>query len=144
MLTLLGSALGFLTSTGPGIFNKIMDSRQDAKDKAHELAMMAQAGSDRREEALLDGIGQANVEVQKTSQAEINNASTWVVNICALIRPIICIFFLLEYLILTLLAAFGVISEGQFSEIFSPEISAIFGSIISFYFGNRLVSKWTK
>ena len=121
-----------------------MDSRQDAKDKAHELAMMAQAGSDRREEALLDGIGQANVEVQKTSQAEINNASTWVVNICALIRPIICIFFLLEYLILTLLAAFGVISEGQFSEIFSPEISAIFGSIISFYFGNRLVSKWTK
>ena len=144
MLTLLGSVLGFVTSTGPGIFKQIMDSRQDAKDKSHELALMAQGAADRKDEALIEGIGDANVEIQKTSQTIMNNSSQWVVNIAGLIRPIIAFFFLFEFMLLTMLAAFGVITEGQFNEIWSPETGAIFACVISFYFGNRLVSKWQK
>ncbi len=144
MLTILGSVLGFVSSTGPGIFKQIMESRQDSKDKAHELAMIAQQSADRREEAVITSIGDANVEIQKTVQTVANNSSQWVNNICGLIRPAICAFFALEFFILTILLAFGFIDTAMFNTVWSPETSLIFSSIISFYFGNRLTQKWSK
>ena len=144
MITLIGSLLGFASSTGVGIFKEVMNARQDSKDKAHELAMIQQASADRREEAIITSMGDQNVEIQKTVQTVANNSSQWVNNISGLIRPSICAFFALELFILTILVAFGYIDQEMFKTIWSSEQSAIFGAVISFYFGNRMTSKMIK
>lgn len=144
MITLLGSLLGFASSTGVGIFKEVMNARQDSKDKSHELSMIAQASSDRREEAVITSIGTANIEIQKTVQNVANNSSQWVNNISGLIRPSICAFFALEFFVLTILVAFGYIDKTLFETIWSTEQSSIFAAVISFYFGNRMTSKFVK
>jgi hypothetical protein len=144
MITLLGSLLGFASSTGVGIFKEVMNARQDSKDKAHELSMIAQASADRREEAVITSIGTANIEIQKTVQNVANNSSQWVNNISGLIRPSICAFFALEFFVLTILVAFGYIDKTLFETIWSTEQSSIFAAVISFYFGNRMTSKFVK
>ena len=144
MLTLLGSLLGFVTSTGPGIFKTIMEAKQDAKDKEHELAVMSQQSADRRDEAVITSAGAANVAVQKNSQENIKRASQWVIDLSGSVRPVMAYGFWLILMTLIILSAFGVITEGQFSEIWTPSLEAIFASIISFYYGQRLVSKWTR
>ena len=143
MLTLLGSVLGFVTSTGPGIFKQIMDSRQDVKDKEHELALMAQQSKDRRDEAVITSAGDANVAVQECTQELTKRGSLWTVNLAASVRPIITYCFFFEFVLLTVLSSFGYIDQAQFNQIFEP-VSGIFATIISFWFGQRLVSKWAK
>ena len=144
MITLLGSLLGFVTSTGPSIFKTFMDAKQDTRDKEHELKLMAQQSQDKRDEALIDSVGQANIEVHKSSQQDSKRASRWVVNLSATVRPLITYFFFLEFVLLTFLSAFGLISLDLFQLLWSESITGIFSVIISFWFGQRLVSKWTK
>jgi len=144
MLTILGSIIGFVTSTGPGIFKTIMDAKQHARDQEHELKLMAQQSADRRDEAVITSAGLANIAVQESSQENIKRASVWVVNLSATVRPVIAYAFFFLFATLSILAAFDVISEGHFSEIWTEEIQAIFAAIISFYYGNRLTSKWVK
>ena len=143
MLTLLGSVLGFVTSTGPGIFKQIMDRRQDAKDKEHELKLLSQSASDRRDEAVITSAGDANVAVQESTQELTKRGSLWTVNLAASVRPIITYCFFFEFVLLTVLSSFGYIDQAQFNQIFEP-VSGIFATIISFWFGHRLVSKWAK
>lgn len=144
MITLLGSLLGFVTSTGPSIFKTFMDAKQDTRDKEHELKLMAQQSQDRRDEAIIESVGQVNVEVHKSSQQDSKRASRWVVNLSASVRPLITYFFFLEFVLLTFLSAFGLISLDLFQLLWSESITGIFSVIISFWFGQRLVSKWTK
>ena len=143
MISLIGSLLGFVTSTGPGIFKQIMDSKQDAKDKSHELALMAQESKDRRDEAVITSAGDANVAVQESTQELTKRGSLWTVNLAASVRPIITYCFFFEFVLLTVLSSFGYIDQAQFNQIFEP-VSGIFATIISFWFGQRLVSKWAK
>ena len=56
MLSIVGSVLGLVTSVGPGMFNKWMDSKQDARDKEHELEMQSRLAADKRNEAIISGI----------------------------------------------------------------------------------------
>ena len=99
MISLLGSLLGFVTATGPSIFKQFMDAKQDARDKEHELKIMAQQSQDRRDSALIERVGEA---------------------------------------------AFDLISLELFQLLWSNEVVSIFSVIISFWFGQRLVSKWAK
>jgi hypothetical protein len=144
MFTLLGSLLGFITSIGPGIFNKIMDMKQDAADKAHELTLNAQISADKRDEAVIRGAGNQNVAIQKTVQTTLANASPWVVDLSGTVRPFITYAFFFEFFLLSLAVAFGALTEDQFKAIWSAEMSGIFATIMSHWFGNKLVSKWTK
>ena len=144
MISLLGSLLGFVTSTGPSIFKQYMDAKQDARDKEHELKIMAQQSQDRRDEAIITSVGEANVAVDKNADEQTKRASTWVVNLSATVRPVITYFFFLEFVLLTFLSAFDMISVELFKYLWSDEIVSIFSVIISFWFGQRLVSKWSK
>ena len=144
MLTLLGSLLGFVTSTGPSIFKTFMEAKQDARDKEHELQIMAQQSQDRRDEAVITSAGQANVSVQRSAQEHTKRASQWVIDLSATVRPLITYFFFLEFVLLTLLSAFGVIESTMYKSIWTPNIEAIFATIVAFWFGQRLVSKWVK
>lgn len=132
-----------MSLTGPGIFKQIMDSRQDAKDKEHELKLLSQSASDRRDEAVITSAGDANVAVQESTQELTKRSSLWTVNLAASVRPIITYCFFFEFVLLTVLSSFGYIDQAQFNQIFEP-VSGIFATIISFWFGQRLVSKWAK
>ena len=143
MISLLGSLLGFVTSTGPSIFKTFMDAKQDARDKEHELKIMAQQSQDRRDEALIESVGEANIAVHRSSDEQTKRASTWVVNLSATVRPLITYFFFLEFVLLTFLSAFGLISLELFQLLWSSEVVSIFSVIMSFWFGHRLVSKVT-
>ena len=144
MFSLLGSLLGFVTSIGPGIFNKIMDAKQDTRDKAHELTMHAQVSADKRDTAIVDGINSGNIAVQDSVQTTMQHASQKMVDLSASVRPVITYAFFFEFVFLTILVAVGWISETQYNTIWSAEMAGIFATIISHWFGNKLVSKWTK
>ena len=144
MISLLGSLLGFVTATGPSIFKQFMDAKQDARDKEHELKIMAQQSQDRRDEALIESVGEANIAVHRSSDEQTKRASQWVVNLSATVRPLITYFFFLEFVLLTFLSAFGLISLELFQLLWSEAVVGLFSVIISFWFGQRLVSKWAK
>jgi hypothetical protein len=144
MLTLLGSLLGFVTSTGPGIFKEIMSARQDAKDKEHELKLMAQQSQDRRDEAVITSAGEANVAVQESVQETTKRASLWVVNLSGSVRPVVTYSFFAEFVLLTALRAFDAIDDATYSMIWSENTEAIFATILAFWFGQRLTSKWVR
>ena len=144
MISLLGSLLGFVTSSGPGIYKTYMESKQDIRDKEHELKIMAQQSQDRRDEAVISSVGEANIAVHKSSDEQTRRASVWVVNLSATVRPCITYFFFLEFVLLTFLSAFDMISPEMFKYLWSDEVVSIFSVIISFWFGQRLVSKWSK
>ena len=144
MISLLGSLLGFVTATGPSIFKQFMDAKQDARDKEHELKIMAQQSQDRRDEALIESVGEANIAVHRSSDEQTKIASQLVVNLSATVRALITYFFFLEFVLLTFLSAFDLISLELFQLLWSNEVVSIFSVIISFWFGQRLVSKWAK
>jgi len=144
MLSLIGSLLGFATSTGPGLFKMYMEGKQDVRDKEHELKIMAQQSQDRRDEAVITSVGDTNIAVHKNADEHTKRASRWVVNLSATVRPLITYFFFLEFVLLTFLSAFGLISIELFEKLWSDEIVGIFSVIVSFWFGQRLVSKWSK
>ena len=145
MLSIVGSVLGLVTSVGPGMFNKWMDAKQDARDKQHELTMQAQLAADKRDEAIITSIGEQNVAVQQTAQAEMQNASQWTVNYAASVRPTItyCVFVL--FLLLHLAVFMGWISAEQYTVLMAGgALDGIFSTMIMFWFGARLTSKWSK
>ena len=144
MLSLLGSVLGFGTSVLPNMFNKWMDSKQDARDKAHELEMQKQMSRDKRDMAIINSMGEANVEVQRTAQTTVNNSSKWVVNLSGSVRPIITYAFFFEFILLQVAVFAGWIVPTDYDILWTPEVEAIFATIIAFWFGQRLSSKWSK
>jgi hypothetical protein len=121
-----------------------MDAKQDQRDKEHELKLMAQQAQDKRDEALIASVGEVNIAVHKNVDEQTKRASQWVVNLSATVRPLITYFFFLEFVLLTFLSAFDMISQEIFKSLWSDEIIGIFSVIISFWFGQRLVSKWSK
>jgi len=144
MFSLIGSLIGLVTSVGPGMFNKWMDQKQDAKDKAHELALMAQQSADKRDIAIIDQAGAANVAIQETVQTTLRQSAQWVVNYSGTVRPTITYSFFAGWLLLIILLAFDFITQDQFALVWSGETAGIFSVIISHWFGNKLVSKWTR
>ena len=144
MLTLLSSLLGFGTSIIPGIFNKVMEYKQDTKDKAHELKMQEQISADQRDTKMIEGVSNANVAIQTTAQQTLGKSSKWVVNLAGTVRPILTYIFFAEFFVLSMLTATGVMDQGQFAEIWDEDMTNIFAIIITFWFGQKMVSKWTR
>jgi len=121
-----------------------MDAKQDARDKAHEMAMTAQTARDKRDEAIITGTGAGNVEIQKTVQVGLQLSSKWVINLAGTVRPVITYCFFFEFVLLTLAVFNGWITIEQFDAVWSNEVQGIFAVIISHWFGNKLVSKWIR
>jgi len=145
MLSIVGSVLGLVTSVGPGMFNKWMDQKQDVRDKEHELSMQAQLAADKRDEAIISGIGEQNIAVQTTAQVEMQNASKWTVNYSASVRPTITYLVFFLFLLVHVAVFMHWITPEQYGVIVAGgALDATFSTIIMFWFGQRLTSKWTK
>ena len=167
MITLFTTLLSFLAGGLP----KLLDFFQDKSDKKHEIAL-AQMQIERELELRKAGFeAQARVEEIRTDQLTINaevstqqialqekqalyahdiaigqGASTWVINLRALVRPAITYgMFLL--LVFVDVAGFvyawntGVDFQIMLEKLWDDETQLIWASVVAFWFGSQAFSK---
>ena len=160
MLSIISGILGFATSGLPSV----LDYFKNKGDQKHEQAMarlemertmeMAKAGyasQERIEEFRTDQVEMETYAQERLAlykhDAEISqNASTWVINLRASVRPIITYLMLFVLLFVDIVGLIWAIKSGvdfatAMEIVFSNEEMAIFASIIGFWFGSR---RWDK
>jgi len=136
MITLLGSLLGFLSAAFPDF----LELFRDAQDRKHELKILelqmqqqAQGHANRLEEIQT----QADIAESRALYRTYNTGIRWVDALNGTVRPVIAYSFFILY---------AVVKAMQFSAdlpwlLWTEEDQAIFAGIISFYFGQRAMSK---
>lgn len=160
MITLLTTLVSFLAGGLP----KILEFFQDRQDKAHELnlakmqterelALAAQgfASQERIEDIRTDQIalqGQADtIRAALEHDAKIGEgASLWVVNLRSSVRPIVTYIFVLELVVINMVAMWWAVKSGvdfrlALDLIFSEDEMLIVSSIVSFWFGTQAFAK---
>lgn len=160
MLTLLSTLVSFLAGGLP----KLLDFFQDRQDKKHELLLLQAAKERELEMAERGYIAQQRLEEIKTEQVAIQasisertalmqhdieigkGASTWVINLRALVRPLITYGM---FLLLCAVDGFGfyyAIQTGvEFADamalLWDEETQIIWSSIVAFHFGSQAFKK---
>ncbi len=142
MITLLGSLIGFLGAAFPDILKLY----RDKADREHELRILAlqieqqkQGAAQRLEEIRTSADINESVALYKTYQTGVR----WVDALNGTVRPLLAYAFFLLYAIAKMLQ-FYVIAPNDVAMIgmlWQSEDQAIFSGIISFYFGQRAMSK---
>lgn len=144
MITLLGSLLGFISSAFPDLL-KIW---RDAADRKHELAILQMQMEQQRQGHThrLEEINvQADIAESRALYKTYHSGIQWVDALNGTVRPVLAYAFFLLYASVkwAQLAAFS--GSVTFIEalplIWHVEDQAIFAGIISFYFGQRAMSK---
>jgi hypothetical protein len=154
MIAFLSAFLGFASSILPEFFKQ----RQDARDKAHELALFekqaalesARAAAD-LDQSIQAALAAQAVAVQESYRADVAaNAESWVNIYSASVRPTITYAFFLLYALvkfsqfwLLLHPSLPWQTEINFAQamvaIWSDEDIAIFSAVIAFWFGDRML-----
>lgn len=136
MMTLLGSLLGFISAAFPDLLKLF----RDAQDRKHELtilemqmAQQAQGHANRLEEIHVE----ADIAESRALYKTYNTGIRWVDALNGTVRPVIAYSFFILYAVVKIM---------QFSAdlpwlLWTAEDQAIFAGIISFYFGQRAMSK---
>ena len=142
MITLLGSLLGFFGAAFPDIL-KIF---RDKADKEHELKILMlqmdqqkQGYTQRLEEIRTNVDISESIELYKTYKTDI----VWVDALNGTVRPVLAYAFFALYATAKYFQ-FTLIPEGSVQllwGLWQAEDQAIFAGIISFYFGQRAMSK---
>ena len=156
MLSILSSILGFATSGLPSVLD-FFKNRSDQKheqamarleiERAMELAKAGYASQERIEEFRTDQVemetyAQERMALYKHDEKMSKDASTWVINLRASVRPVITYIFVFIVLFIDVVGLIWAIRSGvdfitALDVIFSQEEMAIFASIIGFWFGSR-------
>jgi hypothetical protein len=167
MISLLSTITSFLMGGLP----KFLEFFQDRSDKKHELAL-ARMQNDKELQMLERGyVAQARVEEIRLDQQKVDasirehetvvdhqkallahdvaigeGASRWVVNLRAMIRPLVTLIFVIELVILNFAIIWWGWSEGLdfmtvVSQAFTDDEMIILSSIIAFWFGTQAFSK---
>ena len=148
MLTLLGSLLGFLSSTFPDL----LKLWQDRADRHHELAIL-----DRQMEQMrlghnqrLEAIG-LEVDIAETQALYHHDSQPsgvkWVDGLRASVRPVITYAFFLLFTLVKTSALIALVNEQGMTliealpQIWDPETQALFAAVMSFWFGQRALNK---
>jgi hypothetical protein len=160
MLTLLSTLVSFLAGGLP----KLLDLFQDRQDKKHELLLLQAAKERELEMAERGYIAQQRLEEIKTEQVAIQasiseraalmnhdieigkGASTWVINLRALVRPLITYGM---FLLLCAVDGFGfyyaIQTDVAFADamalLWDSETQIIWASVVSFHFGSQAFKK---
>ena len=156
MLSILSGILGFATSGLPSVL-KFFEQKGD---NAHEQAMaqlemerslaMAEKGFASQEkieefktnQVEMETYAEERVALYKHDEKHAQNASTWVINLRASVRPIITYIFVSIFLFADIAGLWWAINTGVDFEtamniVISTEEMAIISSIIGFWFGSR-------
>ena len=148
MLTLLGSLLGFISSTFPDL----LKLWQDKQDRQHELLIldrqmeqMRLGHSQRLEEIAVEAdIAESKALYQHDSQP---SGVRWVDGLRASVRPVITYaFFLLFTTVKTCALYVLVVDQGMdfaiaLPQVWDAETQALFAAVMSFWFGQRALQK---
>jgi len=148
MLTLLGSLLGFISSTVPDL----LKLWQDKQDRKHELQIL-----DRQMEQMRLGHNQRldeiaiNADVSQSLALYKHDSQpsgvTWVDGLRASVRPVITYGFFILFAWVKLSAVVLLMNQGGLSinealiQIWDAETQALFAGILSFWFGSRSLAK---
>jgi len=136
MIALLGSFLGFISAAFPDLLKLL----RDAQDRKHEITILQmqmeqqkQGASQRLEEIEVN----ADIAESSTLYKTYTTGISWVDALGGTVRPVIAYSFFVLYALVKMM---------QFSAdlpwlLWTAEDQAIFAGIISFYFGQRAMSK---
>lgn len=144
MITILASLVGFISSLIPEIMKFFLDKN----DKKHELQILEQQIKIRKETNLSQLEEIIAMNSFKESQALYKTYKTgicWVDALNGTVRPVLAysffaIYTFIKYLQYKVISASVTINE-IVNILWSVDDQAIFAGIISFYFGQRAVSK---
>lgn len=144
MITILASLVGFISSLIPEIMKFFLDKN----DKKHELQILEQQIKIRKETNLSQLEEIIAMNSFKESQALYKTYKTgicWVDALNGTVRPVLAysffaIYTFIKYLQYKVISASVTINE-IINILWSVDDQAIFAGIISFYFGQRAVSK---
>jgi hypothetical protein len=156
MIALFSALLGFASSILPEFFKQ----HQDARDKAHELALLDRQSAIEFQRAAVDldksiqaALAAQSIAVQESYRADIAaNKASWVSAYSASVRPTITYAFFLLY---------AAVKSAQFWLLLHPELPwqtastlasalaaiwteediAIFSAVIAFWFGDRMLRR---
>ena len=144
MEAVLGALVGFLSSVFPDLF-KLW---RDTVDKRHELAILQLQMEQQRQghtHRLEEINTQADITESRALYRTYRSGISWVDALNGTVRPIIAYAFFILYTIVKLSELSMVLYGNTISEavtlIWHVEDQAIFSGIISFYFGQRAMSK---
>lgn len=143
MIALLGSFIGLLGGALPDLLKLY----RDAADRKHELTILQmqmqqqkQKGAQRLEEIH----AQADIAESKALYRTYHTGIAWVDALNGTVRPVLAYaFFLLYAAVKTAqFISLDAYSAVALMQLWNPEDQAIFASVISFYFGQRAMSKF--
>lgn len=136
MITLIGSLIGFISAAFPDLLKLF----RDAQDRKHEMRILEMQMEQQRQghAQRLEEVGiQADIAESKALYKTYNTGIRWVDALNGTVRPVIAYSFFILY---------ASVKVMQFSAdlpwlLWNEEDQAIFAGIISFYFGQRAMSK---
>lgn len=151
MLSIIGSLLGFASSTAPAI----MDHFASKEDRKHELNKMRAMADMRKEGAELDMQFYERMGADKEHQrlidhdVSINKGTGIIAGLQKSVRPVITYAFFGLFATIEITLLMEALEKGtDFSEaiqlLWDEDTKAIFAAIISFWFGSRAVEKARK
>jgi hypothetical protein len=149
MITLLGSLLGFISSTFPSL----LKLWQDKSDKQHEITLLKMQ-MEQQAQGHTERLDEINAQADITESAALYKTYTtgidWVDALNGTVRPVIAYAFFILYALVKLLSYTAVVNSNSVpfvvlhDTLWTEDDAAIFAGIISFYFGQRAMAKVRK
>ena len=150
MMSLLGSLLGFGTSFLPEVLN-FFKAGQEHKQKLETMKMEAELMEKRSALKLQELDKQADIAETKGIYEHDRSidAGGFVNALRGSVRPVITYAFFLMFVAVEVVVIVKVLDAGgdwkdAVELMLSPETQGLFAAIMSFWFGNRAVSKYMK
>ena len=147
MITLLGSLLGFGSSFLPEVLN-FFKAGQEHKQKMEKMKLEMELMSKRSELQLNMLDKQADIkETEGLYKHDSIDAGGFVNALRGSVRPVITYAFFGLFVAVQVVIMVKVMAEGgdwasAVTLMWTPETSGLFAAIMSFWFGNRAVSKY--
>lgn len=146
MIALLGSLLGFGTSFLPQVLG-FFQQKQEHKNKLELLRLQGEMAAQgvQLELQILDK--KAEIEETRAIYTYANPSSGFAAGLAASVRPVITYLFFALFMATKIVIMVKVTEQGgdwadSVELMFDDETKALFAAIISFWFGNRAVSKY--
>ena len=148
MIALLGSALGFGTSFLPQVLG-FFQKKQDHKNRIEELKLQGELASLGVINDIQKLDKQAEIAETKALYEYANPRSGFAAGLSASVRPVITYAFFGLFVAVQIVIMVKVMNEGgnwaaAVTLMWTAETSGLFAAIMSFWFGNRAVSKYLK
>ena len=148
MISLLGSLLGFGTSFAPKILD-VVKNGQEHKQKLALMKMQMEMAEKGTVLKLKELDAEADISEAKSIYQHDKNmdGGSFVNGLRASVRPVITYAFFLLFIAVEVSLLVAMLRDGTdliqaLPVLWNDEVMAIFAAILSFWFGNRAVSKY--